>query len=78
MLAVRQNARRPRHTARHKRPVQDAIQLPNLVKNRSLAVFLGLALNKQSVLGRTLATPRDRVHVSERARRVHLRGVLGL
>jgi hypothetical protein len=42
----RQNAREPRHTTGTKRPVRDSICCPNLVKNRSSAVFPGLALNK--------------------------------
>jgi hypothetical protein len=44
--SARQNARGPRHTTGDKRPVQDSICFPNLVKNRSSAVFPSLALNK--------------------------------
>ena len=36
----------PAPTTRDKRPVRDAICLPNLLKSRSLAVFPSLALNK--------------------------------
>jgi hypothetical protein len=59
-----------------KRPVRNAIWLPNLVKSLSSADFPSLALNKH-LQDRALAKSRGRAHVSERAPCVHLRGVLG-